>query len=297
MRFLVTAVLTVGLSLVGAAQSTDEFEASILGEVKTQRKSRFHSGATLLDLWLSSGGATARTDLETAVLVRNEREIPVDLRPEHSATLTQTRLLPSDVLLVSPGRRLGVTGEVRDPGIYAVSFKSKTPIEAALMAAGGVKETAALSRVLLVRPTMPKPVVIDLASLTSEGTVKLPLPLEDGDTLVVPPRKCVIVGDVPRQGQVLLRGQDKLCEIVSAAGVRAEGLKQVTLIRSADVEAGNDKKEVYDLSALSESGTGIPKIAIFDGDVIFVPGEKQPQFIDYWSKRPFFYYDRVLFSF
>ena len=47
------------------------------------------------------------------------------------------------------------------PGTYAVSTKSLSPVEDALRQAGGLNETAALSRLLLVRPTLRKPILFD----------------------------------------------------------------------------------------------------------------------------------------
>ena len=77
--------LLIGLLLTGLATAdpVKSFVASALGEVKAQGKFSFQPGASLLDLLGQAGGSNAKADLQTAVLVRDGKEIPVDLRPEN----------------------------------------------------------------------------------------------------------------------------------------------------------------------------------------------------------------------
>lgn len=134
MRILGSTILAASLSLAAAAQSASEFEAAILGEVKSPGKSHFQRGATLKDLWLFAGGPTAKADPESVALIRDGREINVDL-----PALAQTPLHPGDVLIVAAGRRVSVTGEVQEPGTFALSNRSKNPIGYALAAADALR--------------------------------------------------------------------------------------------------------------------------------------------------------------
>lgn len=250
--------------------SVAEIEASVMGEVKTQGKFHVNAGASVLDLLALAGGVTPKADLETAMLVRNEREIPISLAAGTTKELSKVKLENGDYLVVNPGKRVSVTGEVREPGSYAVSYKANDPVEDVLKSAGGTKETAALNRVLLTRPTMRKPVTIDL-NIREGGHVKLPMELEDGDIISVPPCRCVVIGGVDKQGQVVLTGNETLFDIVSASGTTKGKLNEVVVIRAADVEAGNDKRETYNLEEAFTEAKSIPKVPIYDGDVVFVP--------------------------
>ena len=106
-HFLAAALLTASASFSAVAEPAGEFEAAIVGEVQRQGKSHFKRGATLMDLWLSAGGVTAKADPEWATLLRDGREIKVLL-----TALSETPLLPGDILMVSPGKRLSVAGQV-----------------------------------------------------------------------------------------------------------------------------------------------------------------------------------------
>ena len=255
--------------------SVAEIEASVMGEVKTQGKFRVNAGASLLDLLALAGGPGEKADLETAVLVRGEQEIPIVLGPGTTSELNKFKLMNGDLLMITAGKRISVTGEVRNPGTFAVSYKSSDPVEDALKSAGGTKETAALNRVLLVRPSMRKPTTLDLNVRDEAGHVKMPMPLEDGDILSVQPLRCVVVGAVDKQGQVILTGNETLFDIVSASGTSHGRLDEVVVIRAADVEAGNDKREVYNLEEAFQDFKSIPKVAIYDGDVVYVPQKEE----------------------
>lgn len=255
--------------------SVAEIEASVLGEVKSQGKFRVNAGASVLDLLALSGGPTVKADLETAALVRDEQEIPVNISPGNSKELSRIKLVNGDMLVMKAGKRVSVTGEVREPGTFAVSYLSKDPIEDALKAAGGTKETAALNRVVLTRPSVRKPVTIDLNVRDENGHVKLPMPLEDGDIIGVQPCRCVVVGGVDKQGQVILTGNETLFDIVSASGTSRGRLDEVVVIRAADVESGTDKRETYNLEEAFTDAKAIPKVSIYDGDVVYVPAKAE----------------------
>ena len=251
--------------------SVAEIEASTVGEVKTQGKFNIHAGGSLLELLALSGGPTVKADTETAVVIRDGKEIPVSLSPGTTKELSKFKLVNGDTLMVNPGKRVSVTGEVREPGVFAVSYKSEDPIEDALRSAGGTKETAALNHVVLSRPSERKPFIIDINQRDEKGHIKLPTDIRDGDIITVQPNRCVVVGAVDKQGPVVLSGNETLFDIVSASGTSRGRLDEVCVIRAADVEAGSDKRETYNLEEAFNDHKAIPKVSIYDGDVVFVP--------------------------
>lgn len=248
--------------------TTAQIEASAMGEVKSQGKFSFHSGSSMLDLLAQSGGASPKGDVAMAKLIRDEKQIEVDL--SDTEAMNRFLLQDGDILIVPAGLRVSVTGEVREPGTFSVSKKSATPVDDVLKAAGGTKETAALNRVLLVRPELKKPIVVDCNIRDEMGLIKQKVEVRDGDIISVQPCRCVVVGGVDKQGQVVLSGNETLFDIVSAVGTSRGSLDQVVVIRAEDVEAGNDKRETYNLEESFQEGKSIPKVPIYDGDVVFV---------------------------
>lgn len=250
--------------------SVAEIEASALGEVRNQGKFPVNAGANILDLLALAGGPSPKADLETAILIRDEKEIPLSLAIENKKELSKLKLVNGDMLVLTAGKRISVQGEVREPGTFSVSYRSKDPVEDALRSAGGTKETAALNRVQISRPSMRKPTVVDL-NVREDGHIKIPVEIEDGDIITVQPNRCVVVGGVDKQGQVILTGNETLFDIVSASGTSHGRLDEVVVIRAADVEAGGDKRETYNLEEAFTDSKSIPKVPIYDGDVVYVP--------------------------
>lgn len=255
--------------------SIAELEAAAMGEVKNQGSFTFTANSSLLDLLAQAGGATNKADLETAVLVRGEKEIPVNLKTTTKTELAKIKIVNGDILMLNEGKRVSVTGEVRDPGTFAVSYKSETPIEDAIKFAGGAKETAALQRVYVIRPELQKPILVDLTERDpNTGKIKSDVEIRDGDIISIQPLRCVVVGAVGKQGPVILTGNDTLFDIVSTSGGNGR-LDEVVVIRAIDVEKGTEKREVYNLEEAFKDAKAIPKVNIYDGDVVYVPPREE----------------------
>jgi polysaccharide biosynthesis/export protein len=253
--------------------STAEATAAVLGEVKSQGKLKFPEGSTLLDLLAQAGGITDKADPDSAILWRGGKEIPVNLSQSGQAQMSKIKILNGDILYVNKGRRIGVSGEVQAKGVYSISSRSANAIEDAIKAAGGATETAARTRIQLVRPSLDKPITVNLLDPTSCGK----LVLEDGDLLVVPSRRAIMLGAVAKQGPLPLTGSENLVDVVSSAGVSQGRLDSVVLIRAADVLAGNEKKEIYNLQETFKEGKQTLNVAVHDGDVIFIPAKEASQ--------------------
>lgn len=247
--------------------SVADAEAAVLGEVRNQGKYKIVSGANVMDLLAQAGGTTEKADEDGLILLRAGKQVKLSLSPTAQSSLSQLQLRNGDILYVNRGKRVGVAGEVQLKGIYVISSKSAHPIEDAIKAAGGAGETAALNRVQIIRPSLAKP--IDVNMLEPETAAKIGL--EDGDTLVLPPRRAVVLGAVAKPGPVPLAGRESLLDIISNSGLQQGRLDAVVVIRSADVMAGNDKKEVYNLEIALGETTPVVNVGIHDGDVVYVP--------------------------
>ena len=246
-----------------------ETDAAVLGEVKLQGKYKFAPGTSVMDLLALAGGVTDKADLDGAVILRSGKQIPLNLGPAGQAELSALVVRKGDIIYVNRGRRVGVSGEVQAKGIYAVSSKSVNPVEDAIKAAGGATETGALNRVQVIRPSLAKPIEVDL--LNPEAASKVVL--EDGDTVVLPPRRAVVLGAVSKPGAVPLIGKETLLDVVSIAGIEKGKIDALVVVRAADLAAGSNKKEVYNLEGTFSEGNPVVSVPIRDGDVVFVPAK------------------------
>lgn len=243
---------------------------AVLGEAQNQGTFEVGIGSTVLDLIAQAGGLSEKADRDTAVLLRGQERMEVSLRPDVGGGLTQVK--SGDVLYVLAGSPVSVTGEVTAPGVYAVSRVNGDPRQA-LLAAGGAKEEASLTRVRLVRATLSEPLVLDLSA-----DPKTPLPeeaqqLQDGDILVVPARQIVVLGAVSKPGPVAIRGGETLIDVLSEKLAKESNLKRILVVRSDDVLATRDKKEEYNLQEYFEKGKAEAAVGIYDGDLIYVPAK------------------------
>lgn len=248
-----------------------ESEAAVLGEVKNQGKFKFMPGTSLADLIAQAGGISDKADLDGAMLLRAGKQIPVDLNTSGQAALARMTVQKGDILYVNRGLRIGVSGEVQAKGIYAISSKSGHPVTDAVKAAGGATESGALSRVQVIRPSLAQPLEVDL--LNPETAAKVTL--EDGDTVLIPARRAVVLGAVTKPGTVNLVGKETLIDIIGLAGLDKAKIDNLIVIRSADVSAGNSKKEIYNLESSLKEDAPVVSVRIYDGDVVYVPTKEE----------------------
>ena len=137
-------------------------------------------------------------------------------------------------------------------------FQPTKKLDTHLNQAGGLKDTAAIHRLLLFRPSLQKTIAFDLEQQTPA--------FQDSDILFVPPMRCIVFGEVANSGQVTLKGGETLKDILQAVSLKGQ-LDKARVYRRSDVEAGNERWETYDLS----QPEAVPKVTIADGDVIYVP--------------------------
>ena len=247
--------------------SLADAEAAVMGEVRSQGKFKFAAGTSVMDLLAQAGGLSEKADKDSAIIWREGKEIEINLNPAGLNELSRMQVRNGDILYVNRGKRVGVSGEVQAKGIYSVSTKSVNSVEDAVKAAGGATESAALSRVQIIRPSLAAPILVNLLDPAEAGKIIL----QDGDTVLVPARRAVILGAVGKQGILPLNGSESLVDVVSQAGVSQGNLAAVVVIRAADVQASTDKKEIYNLEGNFQEGQQTVRVPIQDGDVVFVP--------------------------
>lgn len=245
-------------------------QVAVLGEANKQGTFEVGLGSTILDVIAQAGGLTEKSDRETAVLLRGDERLEVSLRPDAGGGLTQVRT--GDVLYIQAGAPVSVTGEVTQPGVYAVSRTIGTPRQA-ILAAGGAKEEASLSRVRLIRATEPAPIILDLRADAETPIPEIARQMQEGDILVVPGRQAVILGAVNKPGPVPLRGGENLLDVLPEHVTKDSDVNKILVVRASDVAASRDKKEEYSLKNFFEKGDASAAVPIYDGDIVYVPAK------------------------
>ena len=247
-------------------------QVAVLGEANQQGTFEVGLGATVLDVIARAGGLTEKADKDTAMLLRGSERTEVSLQASAGGGLTEVK--SGDVLYVLPGSPVSVTGEVTKPGVYAVSRVHGDPRQA-LLAAGGAKEEASLTRVRLIRATLPEPLILDLSATPSKPLPEEAQNLKEGDILVVPARQAVVLGAVSQPGPVPLRGNETLIDILPPRIAAGSKIEKVIVVRAADVTANRDKVEEYNLKEYFEKGKADAAVPVYDGDLVYVPTKEQ----------------------
>ena len=247
-------------------------QVAVLGEANRQGTFEVGLGSTILDVIAQAGGLTEKSDRETAILLRGTERLEVSLRPDAGGGLTQVRT--GDVLYIQAGAPVSVTGEVTKPGVYAVSRTIGSPRQA-ILAAGGAKEEASLSRVRLIRATAAEPIFLDLRADAEAPIPEEARQMQEGDILVVPGRQAVILGAVNKPGPVPLRGGETLIDVLPEHVTKDSEVNKILVVRASDVAANRDKKEEYSLKDYFEKGDASAAVPVYDGDIIYVPSKPE----------------------
>ncbi len=166
----------------------------IVGEVRTPGTYTLTGDMSLIEA-LSRAGSTTPNASAEAVIVRapegkaasgpvmpgdsaGAATLRVDLKELQSGTGNNVALRDGDTIFVPRAETVYVTGQVKNPGAYALQAKETTVMQA-LSLAGGVTDRGSTSRIKVVRL---------VKGVKKEIAVKLSDLVQPGDTLVVPER-------------------------------------------------------------------------------------------------------------
>ncbi|MGB3560691.1 MAG: SLBB domain-containing protein, partial [Geitlerinemataceae cyanobacterium] len=197
--------------------------------------------------------------------------------------------------------QIGVSGEVKRPGSYTMSAQDGSlfpQLTQAVQLAGGITQTADISRVRIDRAATGESAILDLRALTESGNLTQDPVLFDGDSIFIPPAtridsdsirqlsetsfspltgepvRVVIVGEVQRPGSYTVPIQEgsqfpRLTLALQLAGgiKQAADISQVQLIRAATGELVT--LNLWDLTQAGGSLDDDP--ILLEGDSIFVP--------------------------
>jgi protein involved in polysaccharide export with SLBB domain len=197
-------------------------------------------------------------------------------------------LKPGDVVVVVAVEAIPVfvSGEVQTPGVIQVR-KDRAGILQALSMAGGVKMTAAITQVKIVRSGGGE-VIVNLgpAILRGEDTANLPK-LESGDLILVPQIQAhySVLGAVSTPGLVPIRDPQqpiRMSDVIAAAKADPSHarLSKVQLVRMVN---GKEQRTSYDIGKYFKTGDPKENPQIVDGDMVYVPDVNETKTATYVS--------------
>lgn len=251
----------------------------VLGQVSKPGEYAIQPGAGVLEALASAGGPTERADLAKATIIRGDASAKPDpievnlLQAFAKDAGPQVKLQAGDVVFVpATDRRMVVLGQVAKPGAY--DLLDGQHVSDLLAAAGGVTADAAPQQAFIIRNSEQIPV--DVQRIFT-GDLTMNLPLQSGDTLVIPESqdRIAVLGSVNKPGKYNFVAGMKLTDAIALAGGQCSGgqcnaanLGQVGIIR---IEAGKTKTIAADLQrALSGQDTS-QNLPLQPGDVVYVP--------------------------
>ncbi|OLP15704.1 sugar ABC transporter substrate-binding protein [Leptolyngbya sp. 'hensonii'] len=236
-----TTTPTVTKMLQEAGGTTQLADIRFIEIHRPRPKGRGPGQVIRVDLWrLAQEG-----DLTQDLLLRDGDSIFVPLLTEvnlaEATQITSTNFSSTDPRPLN----IGIVGEVSRPGSYKVTIEgaSKAPtVTRAIQLAGGITQSADIRRIQVRRFTKAgseQLVSIDFWKLLKEGDLRQDIPLQDGDTIVIPvatelstaeatqlasasfsPAEIVInvVGEVARPGAIKVPPNTPLNQAILAAG-------------------------------------------------------------------------------
>ena len=196
-------------------------------------------------------------------------------------------------------------GDVKEPG--QKGFSEPANVIQVLAAAGGYRETAALTRARIIKIRQEEVIPVDLKKLLERGIIDDAddelladrFTLEDGDVLLIPSAvkedRVNVIGYVHVPGQYPVQSPVKLIEVLAFAGGALEkiaDLKHIRIIRSddsvdvvdatriwADINENNlpPNSLSHQTKNMTEAETDhdYQRMIVYPGDSVFVPEKGQ----------------------
>lgn len=240
---------------------------AVVGAVAKPGSVYLPDSAALGQALAAAGGLVPEADEQSIHLLRGKERVHL---PADDA---KTQLAEGDVITVGRKEppRMTVLGEVSEEGTYPMADGSD--VAGLLAAGGGPTEEADLARVKLLREGAPS-ATLDLRELLLSGASVSNIPLEDGDTLIVPtklPARVTVWGMVKLPGMYDLEEGNRLFEVIARAGGPTEkGEKHyAVVVRAGDRIARQlpllTRKATADGTKLAED------MELEDGDMVFIP--------------------------
>ncbi|MHA2283549.1 MAG: polysaccharide biosynthesis/export family protein [Promethearchaeota archaeon] len=178
----------------------------ILGEVSAPGLLRLSANVPLLEGLSLAGGITVNADLRGAMLIRNNRILPIDFYSLFKeGDLRQNIILRHNDVIIIPDNaenKVYVLGSVKRPGILRIT--DKLSIIEAITAAGGI--AAGKQKVIIIRGGIGNPQVfeVDIGKILEKHDLTENIFLARGDIVYVPRTALASINSVLAQVNTIL---------------------------------------------------------------------------------------------
>lgn len=187
--------------------------------------------------------------------------------------------LVSVVILEYNSYKVGVLGEVEEPGLYVL--KSDPTLLHALSMAGGPSDAASLDEAYLKRANRDDLIKLDLYALLVQGDLSKNVVLYPGDIVFIPKgtkNQIYIMGEVKKPGIYTMKEGLSLLEAIGMAGSETDKaiLKKTMVIRGRGL--GKDP-DIYivNVDQILKKGNMKYNLKLQAGDIVYVPKSAKPE--------------------
>lgn len=258
-------------------------QITVLGAVRSPGLFELREEWRLTEALAAAGGPMPNADLRRVTITRADKRVQtIDLSPGVMGLEARTNvpIKAGDLIIVPEGvpdrATATILGEVAKPGAYEIQ-PGMTLLEL-LTVAGGATPKADLTRATFARRTENGLRQLDLGALLSGQDEKLNVKLENGDTLIIREnhQRAVVIGEVPKQGEVSLQGGETVLDLLIQAGGPGP---TADLAKASIMRRGKDGKPTavpVDLKKMLQAKNKQSAMAIQHGDLLFIP-TKGPQ--------------------
>jgi len=259
-------------------------QITVLGAVRNPGLFDLRPEWRLTEALAAAGGPLPNGDLKRITITSSDKKVrTVDLAVGvmGSEAKDNSALRGGDLIIVPEGvadrHTATVLGEVAKPGAYEIQ-PGMTILEL-LTVAGGATPKADLRKASFARRGDTSLQNLDLEALLSGRDEKLNVKLQNGDTLILREnlQRAVVIGDVPKQGEIALTGGETVLDLLVQAGGPGP---QADLAKATIMRKGKDGKPTnvpIDLKKMLQAKDKKGAMAVQHGDLLFIPTKGAPK--------------------
>lgn len=176
--------------------------------------------------------------------------------------------------------RASISGEVSRANAYDI--RPGDTVRTLFGLGGGANPIADLSRAILFRKNSREGIPIDLKAMIERGDLSQDFRIEDGDTLVIPPKKENTVrvdGKVRSPGPVLYQDDMTVMDALTAANWEIPNeskFSEVMVIRPKKGQPGKYQRIRCNIVKFIREGDENQNLVLMAGDHVYVPGTGRP---------------------
>lgn len=273
-------------------------QITVLGAVRNPGLYDLRPEWRLTEALAAAGGPLPNGDLKRITITgadKKVRTLDLGVGIASSEAKDNALLRANDLIIVPEGvaerHTATILGEVLKPGAYEIQ-PGMTLLEL-LTVAGGATPKADLRKASFARRGEASLQNLDLDALLTGRDEKLNVKLQNGDTLIIREnlQRALVIGDVPKQGEVALTGGETVLDLLVQAGGPGPN---ADLAKASIMRKGKDGKPTnvpIDLKKMLQAKDKKGAMVVQHGDLLFIPpkGPQKRSFLEQISPLGFLF--------